>query len=86
MTSNMITNPNDVIAPLIDAWCGRRELKALSCLLPAWISNNGMTDGWQTLRAELKHTYAMCSNLPSDERDELKRAIAAIDLGLESRA
>jgi len=85
MTIKTNTNPNEFIAQVIDAWCDRRELKALYCLPPAWISNKGLTDGWETLRAELKYTYATFTNLPPNERDELKRAIDAIDFGLDSR-
>jgi hypothetical protein len=33
------------VANLIDAWCERREFGALARLLPAWIGNNGLTDG-----------------------------------------
>jgi hypothetical protein len=34
------------IDALIDEWCERREVKALALLLPAWVDNFGLTDGW----------------------------------------
>ena len=30
---------------LIDGWCDRRAYKALARVLPAWLGNNGLTDG-----------------------------------------
>jgi hypothetical protein len=64
---------NAEIRQLVDGWCDRRELGALASLLPAWLANNGLTDGWEILRDALKHTYAAGRNLPPDERDTLKR-------------
>ena len=78
----MSDNPNDVIESLVDAWCERRELRALSYVLPAWTANNGLTDGWTLLRNDLKHAYVMCTELPRDERDKLKQAFIAIDAAI----
>jgi len=75
----MIDNPNQIIESLVDSWCERRELTALSYVFPAWTSNNGLTDGWAQLRDDLKHAHVMCTHLPADERDSLKQAYVAID-------
>ena len=68
----MANNPMGDIRSLVERWCDRRQYNALAIILPAWTSNNGLTDGWSTLRDDLKHAYAMCTDLPDDERDELK--------------
>jgi hypothetical protein len=62
----MPIDPNKDIKVLVDRWCERRELAALARLLPAWIANNGLTDGWNELREALRHTYATCKGLPED--------------------
>ncbi len=81
----MTTDPNQIISQLIDVWCDRRELRPLSYVLPAWTGNNGLTDGWSQLHDDLKHAYAMCSDLPSEERNKLKEAYVAIDVALRNR-
>jgi hypothetical protein len=78
-------DPNPIIERLVEAWCDRREYRALSILLPAWSSNNGLTDGWEHLRDNLKHAYAMCPHLPADERDTIKRVYVDIDHALRNR-
>jgi hypothetical protein len=77
----MAVNPNPEIRELVDRWCERRELAALASLLPAWLANNGLTDGWGELREAVRHTYATCKRLPQDELDTLKVIIATIDQG-----
>jgi hypothetical protein len=79
----MAINPNKDIHALVDAWCERRELRGLGYLLPAWLGNNGLTDGWNDLREAVRHTYAMCKGLPEHERDTLKMIIATIDQALD---
>ena len=81
----MANNPMDDIRSLVERWCDRRQYNALAIILPAWTSNNGLTDGWSTLRDDLKHAYAMCTDLPDDERDELKGIYVAIDTSLQDR-
>lgn len=76
---------NAEIRQLVDRWCDRRELAALASLLPAWLSNNGLTDGWANLHDALKHNYAAGRELPPDERDLLKRLYVAIDVALRNR-
>ena len=83
MANSSTNNLNDIISRLVDRWCDRRELRALAYVLPGWTDNNGLTDGWSQLRDDLKHAYAMCDDLPPDERDELKRAYVLIDTMLK---
>ena len=78
-------DPNTEIRSLIDRWCDRKELRALARLLPAWLANNGLTDGREMLRDALKHTYAACNHLPADERDTLKRLYVLVDAALRDR-
>lgn len=44
---------------LIERWCDERRLAALACILPGYLSLNGMTDGWATLHEALKSTRAL---------------------------
>jgi hypothetical protein len=81
----MTTDPNDTIRRLVERWCERKHYWPLALILPAWLSNNGLTDGWEILHDALKHAYAMCSDLPSDERDALKQAYVAIDVAMRDR-
>ena len=76
---------NETIRRLIESWCERKEYKPLSIVLPVWIGNNGLTDGWAMLREALKHAYAMCSEIPLAERDALKEAYIEIDMALRDR-
>jgi len=77
-----LVDPNAIIASLVEAWCERRELIALSYVLPAWTGNVGLTDGWAQLRDDLKHAHVMCRDLPVEERDKLKQAYVAIDVAI----
>jgi hypothetical protein len=81
----MKTDVNKEIRQLVERWCDRRELGALASLLPAWLANNGFTDGWAMLFDALKHTYAAGRDLPPDERNMLKRLYVEIDGVLRNR-
>jgi len=81
----MSDDPNDEIRRLVEGWCDRREFKALARVLPSWIGNNGLTDGWSDLRDALKSAYGLCRHLPPDERDALKKLYVKIDIGLRCR-
>ena len=78
----MADDPNQIVLSLIDLWCERREFQPLAHVLPAYVGNNGLTDGWAQVRDALKHAYAMCSDLPSGEREQIKNAYVAIDAAL----
>jgi hypothetical protein len=66
------------VSNLIDAWCERRELKPLAILLPAWLSNNGLTDGWAAVLDALKALRGSDS-LRHDEGDVVERSIIAVE-------
>jgi hypothetical protein len=44
---------------LVERWCDERNLRALSRLLPGYLSMNGLTDGWTNLYEALKLTRAL---------------------------
>jgi hypothetical protein len=75
---------NDTISRLVDCWCDRRDLAALAGVLPAWLSNNGLTDGWEELAAALR-TMSHSTLLPVEERDELKMLWIELDSALRNR-
>jgi len=75
---------NEELAALIEAWCERRELGALAGLLPAYLRNNGLTDGWEDLCSTL-HSMSGDRGLPPDERDTLKRLWVQVDFALRNR-
>lgn len=66
------------VSTLIDAWCDRRELRALARLLPAWLANNGLTDGWADVLDALRAIRAD-QRLPDDEAAVVERSIAAVE-------
>lgn len=47
---------------LIEAWCDRRCLHALSCILDPYISFAGLTDSWANLNAGLYSVRARAQN------------------------
>ena len=58
---------------LIHAWCAREELKPLSRILPRYLGNNGLTDGWSDLLGAVRDTIALCQPyLQSDELETLR--------------
>jgi len=73
-TSDVLTD----VSMLIDAWCDRRELRALAQLLPAWVANNGLTDGWAVV-LEAFRTIRADGRLPEDETGVIERSIAAVE-------
>jgi hypothetical protein len=81
----MENDVNAEIRRLVEVWCDRRELAALASLLPAWLANNGLTDGWAFLNEAIKHTYAAGRDLPFDERNVLKKLYVTIDVALRNR-
>jgi hypothetical protein len=74
---------HDQIAKLIDIWCERRELKALATVLPAWLSNNGLTDGWAEVAAAIRTASGL--SLPAAETESLKRLWVEIDKAVNRR-
>lgn len=68
----------DEIPRLIDNWCGRRELRALALLLPAWHFNTGLTDGWGDVLDALKDVRS-ARLLPDEEGRVVDLAIVAVE-------
>jgi len=63
---------------LIDQWCDRRCLKALSRILPAYMGFNGLTDGWAALHEAMVNVRAFAGEeLSETDRDTLSALIAA---------
>jgi hypothetical protein len=75
---------NEDVQRLVVRWCDRRELSALGALLPAWLVNNGMTDGWAELASALG-SISHLRRLPPAERDQVKRLWIELDTLLRSR-
>lgn len=75
---------NDKIVSLINGWCDRRELPALAAVLPHWLANNGLTDGWAELGTALRNASAI-SSLPAEERKLLKQLWVEIDAAVDRR-
>lgn len=61
-----------------------RGTPALAALLPAWLSNNGLTDGWGELAKALRHV-ATLDSLPPKEREILKRLWVEVDTAVRIR-
>ena len=72
------------LASLLEVWCERRELGTLAGVLPRYLSNNGLTDGWEGLAEALRHvsTYRQ---LTAQERETLKRLWVELDTILRNR-
>lgn len=69
---------NGPVSRLVDAWCERRDLGALAVLLPAYTSNNGLTDGWADVMEALR-TLRGSRRLPDDEQREIERLVVAVE-------
>lgn len=69
---------NGPLLRLIDAWCDRRDLAHLALLLPAFTSNNGLTDGWADLMEALRDLRAT-RRLPAAEQAEVERLLPLVE-------
>ena len=72
------------MSKLIDAWCDRRELRGLALFLPAWLANNGLTDGWVDVLQALRAVRADIT-LPEDEATVLEQSIATVERAVYRR-
>ena len=66
------------LSRLIEAWCDRRALGPLAVLLPAYLSNNGPTDGWADVMDALRRLRAT-RQLPAEEQAEVERLVALVE-------
>ena len=69
---------NGPLDRLIDRWCERRDLGPLAVLLPAYTSNNGLTDGWAGVMEALR-TLRGSRRLPDDEHAEIERLVVIVE-------
>lgn len=69
---------NGSLLGLIDAWCERRDLVLLSAVLPAFTTNNGLTDGWAAVLEALR-TITASGRLSADESREVARILALVE-------
>jgi hypothetical protein len=75
---------NDKLAKFADTWCERRDLGPLAVLLPAWLNNNGLTDGWANLANALL-TLSTWPKLPETERAAIKLLWIEVDSAVKHR-
>ena len=72
---------------LIDAWCERRCLKALSTVLGPHLGFNGLTDGWADLRDALKTVRALHrADLTQHELELVSDLVRLADKALSDRS
>lgn len=69
---------NGPLAHLVDGWCDQRALGPLSVLLPAYTSNNGLTDGWAEVMEALR-TLRGARHLPDYEHRQIEDLIVLIE-------
>ena len=69
---------NGPLSRLIETWCDRRALGALAVVLPAYTSNNGLTDGWADVMDALRSLRAT-RELPAEEQAEVERLVVLVE-------
>ena len=71
---------------LIERWCERRALNPLRYLLSARASLNGLTDGWEDFRTNIRSIRARYSaELPEDELTAVIELIGIANKGLDRK-
>jgi hypothetical protein len=71
---------------LADRWCERRALRPLSIFLPAYLSLNGLTDGYAQLENALKDVLALASgDITEEEKREAKRLLILVQQAIYQR-
>lgn len=74
------------IEGLINAWCDRRNLKALRFILNSWPFVSGLTDEWEALSESLKSIRSFCKKeITEDELDIVNTLSAEVDKLLSKR-
>lgn len=65
---------------LVDAWCERRALQALRCILRAYPLVNPLTDGWADLMTALQDVRAFArKQITPEELKAVDECIRVID-------
>jgi hypothetical protein len=73
----------DALKDLIEGWCERRCLRPLARVLNAYLSFNGMTDGWGELAIALKSIRALDGDhISANERRVVDDLIRATDIAI----
>ncbi len=81
-----MSNIHQNIDFLIERWCDTRKLEPLRRLLNGKASINGLTDGWEDLRQELKTIRARYGReLEKNEFDTLVDTLHMVEDMLEQR-
>ena len=76
---------SQILHTLVDGWCERRALEPLVALLPAYLSFNGLTDGWLDLWEAVNNVRgSRPDTLTDDERAALAEARSIIYQSLKS--
>jgi hypothetical protein len=66
---------SQLLHALVDGWCERRALEPLAALLPAYLSFNGLTDGWLDLWDAVNNVRG---SGPGTLTDEERAAVAEV--------
>ena len=65
---------------LVDAWCERRALAALRCILAGYPLANHLTDGWADLMTALQNVRAFArEEITSEELTAVNECVRAIE-------
>jgi hypothetical protein len=78
MDAESPSSVTESLGRLIDAWCERRELRPLALILPAYTSNNGLTDGWASLMEAL-HDLRARGGLREAEQAEVEQLVSVVE-------
>jgi hypothetical protein len=68
---------------LVEAWCDRRALQALRCILRGYPLVNRLTDGWADLMMALKDVRAFArQEITREEAKSIDECIRVIELAV----
>jgi hypothetical protein len=71
---------SQTLQELVGAWCDRRALKALKCLLGGYPLANRLTDGWANLMTALKDVRAFArEEITPEEAKRVNECIRVIE-------
>ena len=69
--------PFAVLHKLVQAWCDRQCLEALSKVLPAYLAFNGLTDAWSRLYDALRNAQSLARyELTNEELENVSNLIS----------
>lgn len=77
---------NRILSRVIEGWCDSCLYKPLSILLPPYVENNGLMDGWTILLEAVDETLSFCEkDLLAEEVQDLRNARRIISSALNAR-